>query len=187
MLVQQNTKGHSFQQWSESNINNKYHEQPAIIMENKRPQLPCWRKSEWGPNCPPAVVVPFSGGTTGALQVGQVCCRSNHDRRQCIWKRCPQISFLAVTISSRQIMQVASLLHANRNHQKHAITTESVVIKQSMDQVLTHQVLQVLHLENDHSYLKSSSYNEWNQKYGSWSYRMFHRAPESSAKAHHSS
>lgn len=74
-------------------------------------EVPCWEP--WcNPRCPAAVVdVPFSGGTTSALQVGHVCCRSNHDRRQCTWKRCPHISFFAVVISSRHMIHVASLLH----------------------------------------------------------------------------
>lgn len=59
----------------------------------------------------PEVLVPFSGGATGALQVGHVCCRSNHERRHCTWNRCPQLSLFAVVISSRQMMQVASLLN----------------------------------------------------------------------------
>lgn len=69
--------------------------------------LPCW----WASAHDPEVLVPFSGGATGALQVGHVCCRSNHERRHCTWNRCPQLSLFAVVISSRQMMQVASLLN----------------------------------------------------------------------------
>lgn len=42
-------------------------------------------------------------------QVGQVCCRWNHDRRQVVWKMCPHGNFFELlTISSRQMMQMLS-------------------------------------------------------------------------------
>ena len=42
-------------------------------------------------------------------QVGQVCCRWNHDRKQTVWNMWPQGSFFdELTISSRQIMQMLS-------------------------------------------------------------------------------
>lgn len=41
--------------------------------------------------------------------VGQVCCRWNHDRKQVVWKMCPQGSFFELlTMSSRQMMQMLS-------------------------------------------------------------------------------
>ena len=78
-------------------------------------QLPCWLASDCTPWWPVVVLEP-SGGTTRALQVGQVCCRSNQDRRQWTWKRCPHTSFFATVISSRQIMHVASLLQFHKNN-----------------------------------------------------------------------
>ena len=43
--------------------------------------------------------------------MGQFCCRSSHDRRQCRWNTWPQNNFLlvpAADISSRQIMHTPS-------------------------------------------------------------------------------
>lgn len=48
---------------------------------------------------------------TEARQVGQFCCLSSHDLRQCRWNTWPQCSFLllpAPTISSRQMMHTPS-------------------------------------------------------------------------------
>mmetsp|Transcript_32100 Transcript_32100/g.77935 ORF Transcript_32100/g.77935 Transcript_32100/m.77935 type:complete len:262 (-) Transcript_32100:956-1741(-) len=49
-----------------------------------------------------------SAGAMVARQVGQVCCRSSHERRQWKWNMCPQASFLAELRCSRQIMHVRS-------------------------------------------------------------------------------
>lgn len=65
----------------------------------------------WAPCCRADAARPLSGGMIGALHVGQVCWRSSHDLKQCTWNRCPQSSFFAVVISSRQIIHVASLLN----------------------------------------------------------------------------
>ena len=43
---------------------------------------------------------------TSSRHVGQVCCRWNHDRRQCVWKMWLQGSFLPTTSRSRQMMHV---------------------------------------------------------------------------------
>mmetsp|Transcript_45055 Transcript_45055/g.105232 ORF Transcript_45055/g.105232 Transcript_45055/m.105232 type:complete len:211 (+) Transcript_45055:958-1590(+) len=48
-------------------------------------------------------------GRIVARHVGHDCCRSNHERRQCKWKRWPQRSFLAVVRCSRQMMQTRSV------------------------------------------------------------------------------
>jgi hypothetical protein len=81
----------------------------CVIRATKR-SSPGWPPGR-APCCCADAARPLSGGIIGALHVGQVCWRSSHDLRQCTWNKCPQSSFFAVVISSRQIIHVASLLN----------------------------------------------------------------------------
>lgn len=110
----------------------------------------------------------FSGVITRALHVGHVFCLSNHDLRQCTWKRCPHISFLAAVISSRHIMQVASFLRIKRNlRNSNKRYWQHLEQKVSTGQnLLTHWAHQELRQGNDHSCLKWSFGNAYNQPHG---------------------
>ena len=79
--------------------------QSDILLFGKGGCCCCWGGWGWGGG----TVLGWGIRNTSILQVGQVCCRWNQERRQLVWKMWLHGSFLhAVTMSSRHMIQTLS-------------------------------------------------------------------------------